>query len=128
MKKQLLTALGVATLTTVGLTVPNASAAPAEPTVRTVADAYGPDYFGCTDAPHIVVHQGSQGESVRLLQCLLNNYIPGSPDIAVDGIFGPRTAEAVLRFKRVFFGRATDSIVGPNTWDALLWPCVCGWS
>ena len=87
---------------------------------------YGPTYYGCADAPHTPIARGYTGASVRLLQCMLNHYSLGLPELAVDGIFGSRTAAAVMRFKLIFFGRAYDSIVGPNTWRELLWVCGCG--
>lgn len=61
---------------------------------------------------------GSVGEDVVKIQEQLNriteNY-PLIPKIAVDGIFGERTQNAVRVFQSVF-GLAQDGIVGPRTW------------
>ena len=64
---------------------------------------------------------GSRGLSVRQLQFMLRvlaEYIPDIPWIEEDGIFGPRTQEAVLAFQR-FAGLTPDGIAGPRTWQAL---------
>jgi hypothetical protein len=60
---------------------------------------------------------GSSGPSVRRLQELLaqRGYDPGP----VDGRFGAKTHNAVLRFQRAS-GLAADGVVGPRTWEALL--------
>jgi N-acetylmuramoyl-L-alanine amidase len=39
--------------------------------------------------------------------------------LAVDGIFGPRTEVAVRTFQQMN-GLAVDGIVGPQTWQRLL--------
>lgn len=61
---------------------------------------------------------GSVGEDVTKIQEQLNrisdNY-PLIPKIAVDGIFGERTQNAVKVFQSVF-GLTQDGIVGPRTW------------
>lgn len=55
--------------------------------------------------------QGSKGASVRWLQYELrvNDY-----DVAVDGVFGPKTDAAVRHFQ-FHAGLITDGIVGPKT-------------
>lgn len=61
---------------------------------------------------------GSSGEKVRQMQNQLNvisNAYPLIPKIAVDGIFGPNTENAVKVFQKVF-GLAQDGIVGFKTW------------
>lgn len=61
---------------------------------------------------------GSSGEKVRQMQSQLNvisNAYPLIPKIAVDGIFGPNTENAVKIFQKVF-GLAQDGIVGFKTW------------
>lgn len=58
-----------------------------------------------------------RGTDVKVLQTLLN-YLPASitgPDIATDGIFGPKTEAAVVRFQQ-YFGISADGIVGPQTY------------
>ncbi|RMI37941.1 peptidoglycan-binding domain-containing protein [Streptomyces triticirhizae] len=59
------------------------------------------------------ISQGSQGNTVREAQCLLESQGYGVGGI--DGIFGPNTRIAVLDFQRDV-GIARDGIVGPNTW------------
>ena len=59
--------------------------------------------------------QGSDGPSVRELQARLDQ---GGEALAIDGVFGPLTRAAVVRFQRAR-GLAPDGIVGPMTWGAL---------
>jgi hypothetical protein len=62
------------------------------------------------------LRRGSRGTAVRELQGLLKTagFDPGP----IDGIFGSRTAAAVIGFQRA--RRLTvDGIVGPQTWGAL---------
>ncbi len=58
----------------------------------------------------------SQGEDVRRLQARLNEI--GNFGLTVDGIFGPATRTAVVRFQRSR-GLDDDGIVGPLTFRAL---------
>ena len=67
------------------------------------------------------LQSGSRGQKVSQLQYMLNvmaEYVPSIPPVGVDGIFGPRTQEAVCAFQR-FAGLPEDGIVGPQTWNAL---------
>lgn len=67
------------------------------------------------------LQSGSRGQKVNQLQYMLNvmaEYVSSIPPVAVDGIFGPRTQEAVRAFQR-FAGLPEDGIVGPQTWNAL---------
>lgn len=67
------------------------------------------------------LQSGSRGQKVSQLQYMLNvmaEYVSSIPPVAVDGIFGPRTQEAVRAFQR-FSGLPEDGIVGPQTWNAL---------
>ena len=67
------------------------------------------------------LQSGSRGQKVSQLQYMLNvmaEYVPSIPSVAVDGIFGPRTQEAVIAFQR-FAGLPEDGLVGPQTWNAL---------
>lgn len=59
---------------------------------------------------------GSSGPDVRLVQSLLNRI--GYNAGAVDGIFGPRTYQAVIAFQ-ANNALAADGIVGPATWAVL---------
>lgn len=64
---------------------------------------------------------GSTGEKVRQMQQQLNriarNY-PAIPTIAVDGIFGPATSQAVKTFQRIF-GLPQSGIVDYPTWYSI---------
>lgn len=66
--------------------------------------------------PHPLVKRGSTGADVVFLQLSLTKlgYSPG----AADGIFGPRTEQAVKLFQS-HKGLVVDGIVGPKTWTAL---------
>jgi peptidoglycan hydrolase-like protein with peptidoglycan-binding domain len=95
----------------VALTLAGPSLAPAP----AAAGQYGSE-LGCgATASHRTIQQGNTGKSVRHLQCLLNNR---GYDLAVDGVFGPKTARAVKDFQRDH-GLTVDGIVGENTWYAL---------
>lgn len=64
---------------------------------------------------------GSRGQKVQQLQYMLRvaaQYIPSVPSVAVDGIFGQSTQNAVIAFQR-WAGLTQDGIVGPDTWNAL---------
>lgn len=58
----------------------------------------------------------SRGPEVAAVQSRLNRlgFNAGTP----DGIFGPKTQSAVIRFQRAV-GLTPDGIVGPRTWSAL---------
>ena len=61
---------------------------------------------------------GSTGNSVRTIQEQLNRIAqayPALPIVAVDGIFGPRTEEAVRTFQEIF-GLPANGIVDMPTW------------
>ncbi len=61
---------------------------------------------------------GSTGNSVRTIQQQLNRIAqsyPAIPTIAVDGIFGPRTEEAVQTFQQIF-NLPANGIVDMPTW------------
>ncbi len=67
------------------------------------------------------LQEGERGQSVRQLQFMLrvlSEYVDSIPPIQEDGIFGPRTLEAVRAFQ-TFAGLTADGIVGPATWQAL---------
>ncbi len=59
---------------------------------------------------------GSSGAAVRILQEMLINY--GYLNDVADGIFGPKTEEAVRAFQQAN-GLKVDGIAGPATWAAL---------
>lgn len=71
--------------------------------------------------PSNLLRQGDRGETVRLAQYFLrviSNYYNSVRPIAVDGIFGSGTKNAVIDFQRRF-GLSPDGIIGPATWNSL---------
>ena len=66
-----------------------------------------------------VLRQGNRGPDVQKLQRQLNTRLMPSPKLAVDGIFGPPTHQAVLQYQRGV-SIAADGIVGKQTWYHLL--------
>ena len=60
--------------------------------------------------------QGSSGQCVKDIQTLVNALEKTS--LAVDGSFGPMTAQAVKSFQ-LSRGGAQDGVVGPATWSLL---------
>ena len=68
-----------------------------------------------------VIKQGMTGLEVEVLQYYLNVLAindPSLPSAAIDGVFGPATAEAVKAFQRKN-NLTPDGIVGRQTWQAL---------
>ncbi len=63
-----------------------------------------------------MLRNGSSGDAVEALQKKLIGQ-GGNPG-PVDGVFGPKTEEAVRRFQERS-GLAADGIAGPNTFRAL---------
>ena len=64
---------------------------------------------------------GSTGEKVRHLQymlAVLSDFIPQIPPVAVDGIFGSATTEAVLAAQQ-YFGLPQTGIVDAATWEEI---------
>jgi uncharacterized protein (TIGR02594 family) len=67
-----------------------------------------------------------QGVQVRIIQLLLNSFLKPSPNLKVDGHFGPATQKAVKTYQSLH-GLAPDGNVDPMTLIALglkehLWP------
>lgn len=48
------------------------------------------------------------------------NYVQMSVSVTVDGAFGLKTEEAVKNYQ-TFFGLAADGMVGPKTWDTMVY-------
>jgi len=67
--------------------------------------------------PRPTLREGDRGFQVKRAQRLLNEK-PGI-QIAADGIFGPETKAAVVKFQRRRNLRA-NGVIGPRTWAALL--------
>ena len=67
------------------------------------------------------IRQGDSGVRVEHLQYMLSvlsAYIPQIPPLAIDGIFGPRTKEAVVAAQRLF-GLPETGVVDSETWDEI---------
>lgn len=62
-----------------------------------------------------IVRIGSRGSAVQKVQARLVN---AGYYLIIDGVFGPATQGAVMRFQRAH-RLAVDGIVGPQTWAAL---------
>ena len=66
--------------------------------------------------------EGDRGENVRVIQGYLNRIgeaDPEIPPIDVDGIFGPRTKEAVIAFQRQL-GLEENGAIGPVEWVEII--------
>ena len=67
------------------------------------------------------IYPGQSGDKVRFLQYMLSvlsEFIPEIPPLAVDGIYGPRTEDAVRAAQRWFELPVTGS-VDEDTWDEI---------
>lgn len=76
---------------------------------------------GVARYPGQVLAVGSRGEEVRLLQSYLQTiaqFIDEVPPVTPDGVFGPRTEEAVRAVQRLFALEETGA-VDPLTWVAI---------
>ena len=68
-----------------------------------------------------VLREGDRGEPVKVIQYLLSvvgEFYSAIPEVAIDGIFGPATKNAVIALQRLA-GLAQDGVVGARTWAAL---------
>ncbi len=65
-----------------------------------------------------VLRQGASGAETQHVQNQLNNH-GTSPPLTVDGIFGPKTRQAVATFQ-ADNGLEADGVVGKRTWAKLL--------
>ena len=76
-----------------------------------------------TSYPGTPLRRGTTGPSVVMAQVMLNRISQSYPAIpkipTVDGIFGSRTEAAVRAFQEIF-DLAVDGIIGPATWNALV--------
>lgn len=62
---------------------------------------------------------GNTGPTVRDLQEMLNVAVPFQPLLILDGIFGPKTNQRVVKFQNQAALMA-DGVVGPLTSKALI--------
>jgi hypothetical protein len=71
-------------------------------------------------AQHPALARGSTGKGVKKLQQRLN-VLGASPPLKVDGIFGPKTQQALVAFQSAHLPDPHDWIgkAGPKTWDAI---------
>jgi peptidoglycan hydrolase-like protein with peptidoglycan-binding domain len=90
----------------------------------TVDGVVGPNTWS---ALIVTVRRGSEGDAVRGVQEEFQfRNLSGDPSkgLAVDGIFGPKTEEAVRGFQQALHADipsvVVDGIVGPVTWQALV--------
>jgi peptidoglycan hydrolase-like protein with peptidoglycan-binding domain len=67
-------------------------------------------------SPWPLVSKGASGHPVQTLQHLLRGR---GHQVAVDGVFGPKTDQAVRAFQQSK-NLTVDGIVGPRTWSALI--------
>jgi peptidoglycan hydrolase-like protein with peptidoglycan-binding domain len=73
-------------------------------------------------SPWPLIRKGNRAHPVRTLQHLLR---AREHDVAVDGLFGPKTEAAVRAFQDQKH-LVVDGIVGPRTWSALIVPVKQG--
>lgn len=69
----------------------------------------------------IVLRQGAEAETVRILQEYLNyiaDFIPEIPSVSPTGYFGPQTQQAVEAFQRLY-GLPVTGYVEAVTWDRI---------
>ena len=81
----------------------------------------GQQFYAINWSPPGGLEVGDSGEKVRLLQYMLSvlsAHIPTIPPVAIDGIYGPATRNAVLAAQRRF-GLPETGTVGTQTWDEI---------
>ena len=81
----------------------------------------GQQFYAINWSPPGGLEIGDSGEKVRLLQYMLSvlsAHISTIPPLAVDGIYGPATRNAVLAAQRRF-GLPETGTVGVQTWDEI---------
>ena len=98
--------------------------------IEIIRNYYGQDIYIATaeqisgvpsSYPGYELTNGSSGDKVRQLQRQLNRIAkdyPAIPTVNVDGIYGPRTAESVRVFQRVF-GLPQTGVTDFATWYAI---------
>ncbi|MEV7415458.1 peptidoglycan-binding domain-containing protein [Streptomyces sp. NPDC089919] len=108
MRQKFTAALGTAALfTCLGFTAAPAASA-----------ATGAEFCGYTySTSEPTLRSGSRGAAVTALQCQLNQDMSNT-HLALDGVFGKQTYDAVVRFQGCA-GIDRDGVVGPVTWHWL---------
>jgi D-alanyl-D-alanine carboxypeptidase (penicillin-binding protein 5/6) len=71
-----------------------------------------------TDSSHLPLAAGASNPQVELLQRTLNAKLDPSPELSIDGDFGPLTEAAVIRFQKSR-GIEPSGIVDRETWRSL---------
>jgi peptidoglycan hydrolase-like protein with peptidoglycan-binding domain len=99
------------------MTTGAAMAAPAAPAAHVAAAAPATTCIVTRILSWPLTVQGNTGERVRTIQWNLNAQIGAG--LSVDGIFGPLTRNAVIRFQQIC-GIQVDGKVGNQTWPRLL--------
>jgi len=80
---------------------------------------------GMPPYPGTAIRVGERSENVRQIQRCLNRVSQRHPTIqrlVEDGVFGPRTLDAITTFQQIF-GLTPDGVVGPITWGRLQQEC-----
>ncbi|MFJ5779558.1 peptidoglycan-binding protein [Streptomyces sp. NPDC093094] len=81
--------------------------------------ATSPDNCGRYSTQEPTLRHGATGAAVKALQCELNTSMSNT-NLAIDGVFGRQTYDAVIRFQGDDCGfTGVDGVVGPRTWSAL---------
>jgi hypothetical protein len=91
--------------------ISNVAAASSAPASASPTTSPSPSSSGA----HPICGQGSSGPAVDRIQTLLQ---ASGATIAMDGYYGPKTAQAVRDFQKSH-GCKVDGVVGPETWAAL---------
>lgn len=81
----------------------------------------GQQFYANSWANSNPIQQGDRGVKVEHLQYMLSvlsQYIPEIPNVAIDGIFGSGTRDAVIAAQRRF-GLPQTGIVNYDTWDEI---------
>ncbi len=84
-------------------------------TIMSIINKYGLTKYDGVATSQPTLRKGDRGESVKQLQSKLRDR---GYTVAVDGIFGNKTLEAVKAYQ-ADHGLTVDGVVGPKTWTAL---------
>lgn len=81
----------------------------------------GQTFYRAEFAYSNALREGDTGEGVKVLQYMLSvisEFYNNIPMVAVDGIYGPATTQAVREFQKMA-GLTQDGVVGEQTWKAM---------